>query len=93
MTSNGPPVRGDPKLSPRQVLMCGLVADGESSKQIAAALSVSPNTLKIYLARTRDRIVKAYPEEVRDGTPRAVILRWYRHVGYIAFAKREQDAA
>lgn len=81
------------KLSPRQVAICALIADGESTKQIAAVMHLSPNTVKVYLSRARDRIVRAHPTEIRDGSPRAVILRWYRYADNKAFEAKDVQAA
>lgn len=79
-TPNPPPL----VLSPRQAAIACLIASGESTKHIALEMHLSQNTVKVYLARARDRIVKACPE-VKPGTPRAVIIRYYAYVERKAF--------
>lgn len=45
-----------PKLTPRQALVCGLVSNGLSAKEIAAELGLSPRTVEAY----REEIYKKY---------------------------------
>lgn len=43
-------------LTPREVEVLGLIAAGQSNKEIARALGVSPNTVKTHLARLFDKL-------------------------------------
>lgn len=63
-------------LSPRQVEVCGLVANGDSDKQIARALHCSSRTVQAHMATAAARILRARGWTM-DRSPRKVILRYY----------------
>lgn len=43
-------------LSPRECEILGLLASGQSNKEMARSLAISPNTIKTHLARVYDKL-------------------------------------
>jgi FixJ family two-component response regulator len=68
----------DPQLhlSPRQIDVCGLVANGDSDKTIARTLHLSARTVQAHMMVAAQRIARSQGWTV-DRSPRKVILRYY----------------
>lgn len=76
-------------LSPRQVEVCGLVANGDSDKVIARALHCSARTVQAHMGTAARRIARSQGWEL-DRSARKIILRYY--VQCAAFVAAEMRA-
>lgn len=58
-----------PQLSRRQRQVAQLIADGKTNKQIAAALGITPESVRTYMKRVIARLA------ITEGEPRVMIAR------------------
>lgn len=81
-------------MTQRQLVILGLVADGETDAEIARALKIRESTARAHVANVRDRLLIQYPQ-LKNGNrrPRVVILRYFRFVDREAFGRKEKEGA
>lgn len=80
-------------LSPREIEICALLADGESYKCAGKTLGIRERTARFHADNAARRILKAFPLLSRtDNGPRKVILRWYRSAESAAYRSKELAA-
>jgi DNA-binding CsgD family transcriptional regulator len=75
LSSHSPPTHASSPPSEREREFLRLVAGGQTNREIASALSISPNAVKVHLHNILDTIGGPVREGLTEGSPRT-LLTW-----------------